>query len=73
MGGGGQVYPLTTTTNKSNTTGGQDNSRHLNDDPPAGLHGHRDKGDDGVGDGEVEHQVVHVRPAVQVLPGIEVA
>ena len=46
---------------------------HLNDDPPAGLHGHRDEGDDGVGDGEVEHQIVHVRPAVQVLPGVGVA
>ena len=64
---------MITTTNKSNTTWGQDHYRHLNDDPPAGLHGHRDEGDDGVGDGEVEHQVVHVRPAVQVLPGIEVA
>ena len=59
-------------TNKSNSHRDQDHHRHLNDDPPDGLHGHRDEGDDGVGDGEVEHQVVHVRPAVQVLPGIGV-
>ena len=45
----------------------------LNDDPPDGFHGHRDEGDDGVGDGEVEHQVVHVRPAMQILPRVGVA
>ena len=38
--------------------------RYLNEDPPSGLHGHGDVGDDRVCDGEVEHQVVHVCPAL---------
>ena len=42
---------------------------HLNDDPPAGLHGHGDEGDDGVRDGEVEHQVVNICTASQILSG----
>ena len=42
---------------------------YLNDDPPAGLHRHRDEGDDGVCDGEVEHQVVNICTALQILSG----
>ena len=42
---------------------------NLYEDPPSGLHGHGDAGDDGVGEGEVEHEVVHVGPHGHVCPG----
>ena len=42
----------------------------LDEEPPGGLEGHGDVGDDGVGQGQVEHQVVHVRTLVQVRPEI---
>ena len=35
---------------------------HPNGRPPDGLHGQGDEAGDGVGQGEVEHQVVHVGP-----------
>ena len=38
-------------------------------DAPSGLHGHRDEGDDGVRQGEVEDEEVHVGPRHQVHPG----
>ena len=42
---------------------------HLDDVSPHCLHGHRDEADDGIGEGEVEDQVVHVGPAHQIYPG----
>ena len=42
----------------------QHHLHHLNEHPPSGLHGHGDERDDGVRGGEVEHQVVHIGPAL---------
>ena len=36
---------------------------------PDSLHGQRDVGGDGVRQGQVEHQVVNIGAALQVLPG----
>ena len=44
---------------------------YLNDQSPGCLHGHRDEGDDGVCQGQVEDQVVHVGPAHHVYSGTE--
>ena len=49
----------------SNANDGAD----LYHDAPSGLHGHRDEGDDGVRQGEVEDEEVHVGPRHQVHPG----
>ena len=41
-------------------------SADLDGGPPDGLHGQGDEAGDGVRDGEVVHQVVHVCPALLV-------
>ena len=40
----------------------------LDGEPPHGLHGEDDVADDGVRQGEVEHEVVHVGPALHLGP-----
>ena len=36
----------------------------LDGQPPEGLHGQRDEADDGVGQGQVEHKVMHIGPGL---------
>ena len=44
--------------------------KHLNHDPPNGLHGHCDEADDRVGESEVENQEVDIRPTLHLVPAI---
>ena len=43
-------------------------NQNLYHDPPDGLHGHCDEGDDGVSEGEVENEKVDVCSTDQVHP-----
>ena len=43
-------------------------NQNLYHDPPDGLHGHGDEGDDGVSEGEMENQKVDVCSTDQVHP-----
>ena len=44
--------------------------KHLNHDPPNGLHGHCDEADDRVGESEVENQEVDIRATLHLVPVI---
>ena len=44
--------------------------KHLNNDPPNGLHRHCDEADNGVGESEVENQEVNIRATLHPVPAI---
>ena len=44
--------------------------KHLNHDPPNGLHRHCDEADDRVGKSEVENQEVNICATLHLVPAI---
>ena len=47
-------------------------TKHLNHDPPNGLHRHCDEADDRVGKSEMENQEVNICATLHLIPAIYV-